>query len=479
MPFAKLGLHTSLVRAVAAKGYTTPSPIQEQAIPVVLTGRDLIASAQTGTGKTAAFALPILNRLGPHKAGGPRVLVLEPTRELAAQVDEAFMEFGKFTDARRALLHGGVGYGKQRTDIRAGADIVVATVGRLMDFLQEREVRLDKIEILVLDEVDRMLDMGFINDVKKIVAMCPKVRQTLFFSATVPPEIEAVARFALKDPARISIGRQRSVNESVTHAIYPVPMHLKFALLLALLEKTDFHSVIVFTRTKHGADKIAKKLKAEKHSVAVLHGNRSQGQRKDALTGFKEGRYEVMVATDIAARGLDVAGVTHVINYDIPGTPDDYVHRIGRTGRAAAEGDAFTLVSPDQTGEVRAIEKFINAKIPQLYLESFDYKAKIVAPPPGSEDENRRPRFGGGGRGPSRGPGPAPQGGGRFAAHGAPRPSSPPRRADHLEPRAPLPGTTGGKGSGGQQHNKDRVPDPLVQKGRPGAHWQTRSSGRR
>lgn len=483
MPFSKLGLHTSLLRAVVAKGYITPSPVQEQAIPVVLSGRDLIASAQTGTGKTAAFALPILNRLGPHKAGGPRVLVLEPTRELAAQVDEAFMEFGRFTDSRRALLHGGVGYGKQRSDIRAGADIVVATVGRLMDFLNEREVRLDKIEILVLDEVDRMLDMGFINDVKKIVAMCPKVRQTLFFSATVPPEIEAVARFALKDPARISIGRQRSVNESVTHAIYPVPMHLKFTLLLALLEKTEFQSVIVFTRTKHGADKIAKKLKAEKHSVAVLHGNRSQGQRKDALTGFKEGRYEVMVATDIAARGLDVQGVTHVINFDIPGTPDDYVHRIGRTGRAAAEGDAFTLVSPDQTGEVRAIEKFINAKIPQIYLEGFDYKAKVAAPLAGEENENRRPRFGDGGRGPSRGQGPgtgaAPKGGGRFAAHEAPRPSSPSRRADHHEPRAPLPGTTGGKGSGGQQHNKDRVPDSLVQKGRPGAHWQTRNSGRR
>ncbi|MBC8011215.1 MAG: DEAD/DEAH box helicase, partial [Burkholderiales bacterium] len=397
MPFAQLGLHSSIVRAVAAKGYTTPSPIQAEAIPVVLTGRDLIASAQTGTGKTAAFALPVLNRLGPHKSAGPRVLVLEPTRELAAQVDESFAEFGKFTDIKRALLHGGVGYGKQRSDVRGGADIVIATVGRLMDFLQERALRLDNIEILILDEVDRMLDMGFINDVKKIVAMCPAKRQTLFFSATVPPEIEAIARFALKDPARISIGRQSSVNESVTHAIYPVPMHLKFPLLLALLAKTDFRSVIVFTRTKHGADKIAKKLKAEKHSVAVLHGNRSQGQRKDALTGFKEGRYEVMVATDIAARGLDVQGVTHVINYDIPGTPDDYVHRIGRTGRAAAEGDAFTLMSPDQTGEVRAIEKFIKATIPQLQLEGFDYKAKAVAPAPGSapaegESHYRDPR---------------------------------------------------------------------------------------
>jgi len=403
MPFAQLGLHTSLVRAVAAKGYTTPSPIQEQAIPVVLTGRDLIASAQTGTGKTAAFALPILNRLGPHKAGGPRVLVLEPTRELAAQVDEAFMEFGKFTDSRRALLHGGVGYGKQRSDIRAGADIVVATVGRLMDFLNEREVRLDKIEILVLDEVDRMLDMGFINDVKKIVAMCPKNRQTLFFSATVPPEIEAIARFALKDPARISIGRQRSVNESVTHAIYPVPMHLKFTLLLALLEKTDFHSVIVFTRTKHGADKIARRLKSANHSVAVLHANRSQNQRIEALEGFKSGKYEVMVATDIAARGIDVAGVSHVINYDVPEKPEDYVHRIGRTGRAQAVGDAITLVSPENAGDIRDIQRFIGAKIPELKLEGFHYLPIIARPE--QPTQQRGFRGGGGGGGGQRGGG--------------------------------------------------------------------------
>ena len=498
MPFAKLGLHSSIVRAVAAKGYTTPSPIQEQAIPVVLTGRDLIASAQTGTGKTAAFALPILNRLGPHQSTGPRVLVLEPTRELAAQVDESFAEFGKFTDIKRALLHGGVGYGKQRSDVRGGADIVVATVGRLMDFLQERALRLDKIEILVLDEVDRMLDMGFINDVKKIVGMCPTDRQTLFFSATVPPEIEAIARFALKNPERINIGRQRSVNESVTHAIYPVATHLKFPLLLALLEKTEFRSVIVFTRTKHGADKIAKKLKAEKHSVAVLHGNRSQGQRKDALTGFKEGRYEVMVATDIAARGLDVAGVTHVINFDIPGTPDDYVHRIGRTGRAAAEGDAFTLVTPDQTGEVRAIEKFIKATIPQLQLEGFDYKAKSIAAPAGTSDEPREQRYrdprsqrGGGrtGGGPRAGGGQSGQVGGLARPLGGPI-SAPPRRADHRggasaqptrpdrDDRGPLPGTTGGKGSGGQQRDKDRAPNPFVQKGRPGAHWQSRTDRR-
>jgi ATP-dependent RNA helicase RhlE len=488
MPFAKLGLHSSIVRAVAAKGYTTPSPIQEQAIPVVLTGRDLIASAQTGTGKTAAFALPVLNRLGPHKSPGPRVLVLEPTRELAAQVDESFAEFGKFTDLKRALLHGGVGYGKQRADVR-DADIVIATVGRLMDFINERALRLDHLQVLVLDEVDRMLDMGFIKDVKKIVSLCPKQRQTLFFSATIPPEIQEIARFALKDPATISIGRQRSVNESVTHAIYPVPHHLKFPLLLELLKKTDYKSVIVFSRTKHGADKIARKLKAEGHSVALLHGDRSQGQRKAALEGFKDGSLEVMVATDIAARGLDVAGVTHVINYDIPGTPDDYVHRIGRTGRAAAEGDAFTLVTPDQTGEVRAIEKFIKATIPQLTMEGFDYKAKAPTPLPGQGGGGgggdgprgfRTPRFGGGAGGPR---------GGDNQRHHGHRPdgrptSAQPQRAEHrrpddASPRAPLPGTTGGKGSGGQQRDKDRVPNPFVQKGRPGAHWQTRNSGRR
>ncbi len=400
MPFNKLGLYSSIVRAVAAKGYGEPTPIQQQAIPVVLTGRDLIASAQTGTGKTAAFALPILNRLGGHKLPAPRILVLEPTRELAAQVDEAFREFGQFTALRTALIHGGVGYGAQRNALHKGSDIVIATVGRLMDFLHERALRLDHLEVLVLDEVDRMLDMGFINDVKQIVSLCPKKRQTLFFSATVPPEIEAVARFALHDPVRIAIGRARSVNESVTHAIYPVSQGLKFQLLLALLEKTDFHSVLIFTRTKHGADKIARRLVEAKHSVAVLHGNRSQAQRTAALAGFKEGRFEVMVATDIAARGIDVAGVSHVINYDIPMTPDDYVHRIGRTGRAAAVGDAFTLVTPQEANEVRQIERFLKASIPQLRLEGFDYHA--VPPPSRAGEGDHRGRRQGYGRSHSR-----------------------------------------------------------------------------
>ena len=438
-------------------GYTDPTPIQLRAIPVLLAGKDLIASAQTGTGKTAAFALPILNRLGPHKPGGPRVLVLEPTRELAAQVETAFRDFGRFTDIQTTVLHGGVGYGKQRGDLRAGADIVVATVGRLMDFLNEKSLRLDRVEMLVLDEVDRMLDMGFVKDVKRVVQMCPKQRQTLFFSATVPPEIEEMARFALVNPERIEIGRQRSVNESVNHAIYIVPQALKFDLLLALLEKTDFHSVIVFSRTKHGADKIARKLKAANHTVAVLHANRSQNQRMEALDGFKKGRYEVMVATDIAARGIDVAGVSHVINYDVPENPEDYVHRIGRTGRAMAVGDAFMLATPEDGSDVRDIERFIGAKIPQLKLEGFDYHAKpspaatAQSPggggfadhrrqPQGRSQNNRGPRSGGGGGGGQGGP-----------RQSGPRPAGNPSH-----------------GGGNPEHHPA---------GKPGSHWRTR--GRR
>src|SRR3954468_1017458 len=378
MPFSKLGLPPALLNGVKAMGYTDPTPIQLRAIPVVLGGGDLIGSAQTGTGKTAAFALPTLARLVKHEPRGPRVLILEPTRELAAQVETAFRDFGRFTDIRATVVHGGVGYGRQRSEIQAGTDIVIATPGRLMDFLTEGTLRLDGLQILILDEVDRMLDMGFVKDVKKIIGRCPKERQTLFFSATIPPEIEEVARFALRNPARVEIGVSRSVNKSVTHAFYPVPTQKKFDLLVALLEKTDFQSCLVFSRTKHGADKIARKLKAANHSVAVLHANRSQSQRVEALEGFKSGKYEVMVATDIAARGIDVAGVSHVINYDIPANPEDYVHRIGRTGRAMAVGDAFTLTTPDQTDDIRAIERFIGQKVPQLKLEGFNYNA----PPP-------------------------------------------------------------------------------------------------
>lgn len=382
MPFKALNLSESVLRGVQAAGYTDPTPIQLRAIPVVLGGGDLIGSAQTGTGKTAAFALPILTKLGQHAPGrNARVLVLEPTRELAAQVETAFRDFARFTNIRPVAIFGGVGYGYQRQELKRGVDIIVATPGRLVDYLKEGAISLRDISILVLDEVDRMLDMGFLPVVKDIIARCPKQRQTLFFSATVPPEIAAVAAFALQNPTRVEVGASRTVNQSINHAVYPVSFEQKFDLLLALLAKDNFDSVLVFSRTKHGADKIARRLKAANHSVAVLHANRSQNQRIEALAGFKSGKYEIMVATDIAARGIDVAGVTHVINYDVPENPEDYVHRIGRTGRAQAVGDAFTLVTPENESDVRDIERFIGQKIPELKLEGFDYKPMSPRPP--------------------------------------------------------------------------------------------------
>ena len=392
MPFKALNLSDSILRGVQAAGYTDPTPIQLRAIPVVLGGGDLIASAQTGTGKTAAFALPILTNLKVHARGqNARVLVLEPTRELAAQVETAFRDFARFSDIRAVAIFGGVGYGVQRSELRRGVDIIVATPGRLVDYLKTGEINLRDISVLVLDEVDRMLDMGFLPVVKDIIARCPKNRQTLFFSATVPPEIAAVASFALRNPTRVECGVARSVTASVKHALYPVAADQKFELLEALLAKTDFDSVLVFSRTKHGADKIARRLKSANHSVAVLHANRSQNQRIEALAGFKSGKYEVMVATDIAARGIDVAGVSHVINYDVPEKPEDYVHRIGRTGRAQAVGDAFTLVTPENANDIRDIQRFIGAKIPELRLEGFPYRAFVA--------RTEEPRSHGGGRG--------------------------------------------------------------------------------
>ena len=409
MPFKALLLSEPLLRGVQAAGYTDPTPIQLRAIPAVLSGRDLIASAQTGTGKTAAFALPVLHRLGAH--GKVRVLVLEPTRELAAQVETAFRDFARFTDLRTVAVFGGVGYGHQRNELRRGVDIVVATPGRLLDYLKDGSLSLRDISILILDEVDRMLDMGFLPVVRDIIGRCPRDRQTLFFSATVPPELQAVAAFALRDPVRVEIGVARSVTQSVTHALYPVAHVQKFELLLALLGQAGFDSVLVFSRTKHGADKIAHKLKAANHSVAVLHANRSQNQRIEALAGFKSGKYEVMVATDIAARGIDVAGVTHVINYDVPENPEDYVHRIGRTGRAQAVGDAFTLVTPENADLIHGIQRFIGQKIPELRLAGFNYLPLTARPP-------APPMRGGGGRGPQRG---QPGGWNRFGGGGGGR----------------------------------------------------------
>jgi len=410
MPFSKLNLAPNFLKGVQAMGYTEPTPIQLRAIPAVLSGRDLVASAQTGTGKTAAFALPVLTMLGVHNKVGPRALVLEPTRELAAQVETAFRDLGRYSDIRATVLHGGVGYGRQRSELRAGTDIVVATPGRLMDFMQEGELNLGSLKILILDEVDRMLDMGFIHDVKRIIQKCPAQRQTLFFSATVPPEIAAVASFALKDPVRIEVGVARSVTTLITHAIYNVVQEQKFELLLALLQAIDFNSVLVFSRTKHGADRIARRLREANHSVGVLHANRSQNQRMEALEGFRSGKYEVMVATDIAARGIDVAGVSHVINYDVPENPEDYVHRIGRTGRAQAIGDAYTLATPENAGDVRDIERFIGREIPRLKLDGFDYKPASAFPRKPDAHQQRRGGGGGGGAPFQRGPSHHPRG---------------------------------------------------------------------
>jgi ATP-dependent RNA helicase RhlE len=369
--FNRFGFLPEVVRGTQAMGFVEPTAIQLRAFPIVLAGKDLIGTAQTGTGKTAAFALPILTLLAKH--AGLRCLVLEPTRELAAQVETAFRDYGRFTDLRVSLVHGGVGYGKQREELKRGVDILVATPGRLLDLLEQRTMSLKEIKILVLDEVDRMLDMGFLPDVRRIVEKISTKRQTLLFSATLPPEIERLAAWVLRDPELVEIGVRRSPAETVTHAVYPVAAEQKFDLLMALLERTNFDSALIFCRTKYGADRIAHQLKQGKHAVAVLHSNRTQRERIEALEGFKSGKYEVMVATDIASRGLDIAGVSHVINYDVPEHPEDYVHRIGRTGRAQNVGDAFTLLSGQELPALQAIERFIGQKIPRLKLENFPY----------------------------------------------------------------------------------------------------------
>jgi len=372
MDFQNFGLHEAVVHGVQSMGYSEPTPIQSQSIPVILSGRDLMGSAQTGTGKTAAFALPLLSLLAKH-GKAPRCLILEPTRELAAQVEIAFKDYARFFDIEVGMIHGGVGHGPQREMLQRGVDVLVATPGRLLDFMEEGDINLSSIEYLVLDEVDRMLDMGFLPQVRRIVERCPKERQTLFFSATLPPEIEGLTKWVLKDPLTISIGQRRSPAETVTHGVYPVAKDQKFDLLLALLEKTNYHSVIVFTATKMMADRVAARLNELKHPVACMHADRSQKERMEALEGFKSGRFEVLVATDVAARGLDIASVSHVINYDVPGHPEDYVHRIGRTGRAQQEGDAFTLFTAEELDAVRAIERYIETKIQRHKLEGFPY----------------------------------------------------------------------------------------------------------
>jgi ATP-dependent RNA helicase RhlE len=377
MAFSKLGLSPATLEGVRAAGYITPTPIQLRGIPLVLAGRDIIGSAQTGTGKTAAFALPILTKLDRH-APGPRALILEPTRELAAQVETAIRDFARFTNLRVTVVYGGVGYGRQLDELRAGTDVLAATPGRLLDHLERGTVRLDKIQFLVLDEADRMLDMGFLPDVRRIVERCPRQRHTSLFSATIPPQIETLIQWAMRSPETIEIGARRTPAETVKHVIYPVSDSQKSDLLLELLKRVNFNSVLIFCRTKHGADRVVGLLKRNNHAVAVLHSNRTQKEREQALQGFRSGRFEVLVATDIAARGLDIADVSHVINYDVPQHPEDYIHRIGRTGRAEHTGDAFTIMTAEDGSHVFAIERFISQKIPRVKLEGFNYKYTML-----------------------------------------------------------------------------------------------------
>ncbi len=354
-------------------GYVEPTPIQLRAMPLILAGQDVIGSAQTGTGKTAAFALPILSKLGQHSPQ-PRLLVLEPTRELAAQVETAIRDFARFTNLRTAVVFGGVGYGKQLDALRDGVDVLVATPGRLLDHMQRGTCKLDRVQFVVLDEADRMLDMGFLPDVRRILDRCPRNRHTSLFSATIPPEIETLIQWAMRNPQTIEIGARRSPKDTVNHVIYPVSDAQKADLVLEILKRVNYDSVIIFCRTKHGADRVAHLLKRNNHAVAVLHSNRTQKEREQALHGFREGRFEVLVATDIAARGLDIADVSHVINYDVPQHPEDYIHRIGRTGRMEATGDAYTLMVAEDIRHVNAIEHFISQKIPRVKLENFDYR---------------------------------------------------------------------------------------------------------
>jgi len=373
MPFSKLGLSAQVLEGVKAMGYIDPTPIQLRAIPLIMANQDLIGSAQTGTGKTAAFALPILSKMDHHDPR-TRLLVLEPTRELAAQVETAIRDYARFTDLRTAVIFGGVGYARQFESLKNGSDIIVATPGRLLDHIERGTCRLDQVRHLVLDEADRMLDMGFLPDVRRIVDRCPRERQTLLFSATVPAEIQTLIQWTMRKPQTIEIGSRRTPAETVKHVIYPVSDAQKMDLLLALLDQVNYESVIVFCRTKHGADRVAHLLKRSNHAVALLHSNRTQNEREQALRGFRDGRFEVLVATDIAARGLDIADVSHVINYDVPQHAEDYIHRIGRTGRAEAKGDAFTLMVAEDSKHVAAIERFICQKIPRVRLDKFNYR---------------------------------------------------------------------------------------------------------
>ncbi len=372
MQFEQFSLDPRIVAGIKTAGYTTPTPIQQQAIPVVLQKRDILGLAQTGTGKTAAFMLPILQRLSLNPARQIRALIIVPTRELAEQIHQTAIALGRNTHVRSATVYGGVSKLPQLTSLRRGTDIVVACPGRLLDLLSDNTIDLSHVEMLVLDEADRMCDMGFLPDIRRILKRVPERRQTLFFAATMPDEIRTLADSILHDPVTVQIG-MIAPTKTVSHALYPVPQPLKAALVTALLQQRAMGRVLVFTRTKHRALNLARKLAHEGFRTSALQGNMSQKQRQSALDGFRKGKYDILVATDIAARGIDVADISHVINFDMPDSVDAYIHRIGRTGRAQATGKAFTLCVPEDEGMIRDIEKVLGTRIEREHLPGFDY----------------------------------------------------------------------------------------------------------
>jgi ATP-dependent RNA helicase RhlE len=386
MSFESLGLRAELLRAVSEKGYSVPTPIQKQAIPLLLEGRDLMGGAQTGTGKTAGFTLPLLQRLmatsKPESGRSAiRALVLTPTRELAAQVAESVLTYGRYLPLRSTVVFGGVSINPQKQKLIKGVDILVATPGRLLDHVSQRSVDLSKVDILVLDEADRMLDMGFIRDIRKVLALMPKHKQTLLFSATFSDEIKQLANGLLKSPALIEVAQQNTSAELVTQIVHPVDKGRKRELLSLMIGSNNWKQVLVFTRTKHGANRLSEQLETDGITSAAIHGNKSQGARTKALADFKAGKVRVLVATDIAARGLDISQLPHVVNYELPNIAEDYVHRIGRTGRAGNEGEAISLVCVDEKGLLKDIERLIKRDIPKKMLDGFEVNPSIKAEP--------------------------------------------------------------------------------------------------
>lgn len=500
MPFTTLGLHPNLLRAIKEMGFARPTPIQADAIPAALTGRDVLASAQTGSGKTAAFLLPLLNGMIDKPRGTVRALILAPTRELAAQILDDMRDLSVHSPVTGAAIFGGVSHGPQEHAFRSGVDVLIATPGRLLDHLRAPYAKLSGLEYLVLDEADRMLDMGFLPEIRKILRFLPAKRQTLFFSATMPNEIRSLTSEMLNNPLVVQREKQASTPTAITQAIYPVSQDLKSSLLLALLKRGEIRQALVFTRTKHRANRLADSLIREGINANRIHGNRSQAQRTQALADFKSGKCPILVATDIAARGIDVEELGHVVNFDVPMAPEDYIHRIGRTGRAEATGEALTFVSPDERGDLAAIERAVGRKLPVVTLPDFDYNARPAAKlevPLAQRiaeirarkaqerqraDANRQRREGGG-RGPG-GPGSRPGGGS----------GRPPQRsggpAGHGSSRGPggysgqgsgpsRPAGSGGAGSGGSGPSNRPAGTRPGAPGRPGGFGRPSSPGTR